>query len=139
MDLEILQTLGIWKKKMKIIKIAATVPPSYMPTRDTPYIYQSILHDTETISPRTGNASYKEYIVRVYDYGGIDGYDRHYSVIAFHGRINGVLIMDWKGEYWNREAAINFAETIILEKRTDRSKCYRAIANNNTINHRFQH
>lgn len=105
---------------MKIIKLAADIPDGYGITRDTPYIFQHRLTDTETVSRRTGRRSNKEYIVRVYHYPDAGTY----GVIAFYGRIGGTLSRDWKGQSARRETALAFARRIIREKAEDASKHY---------------
>jgi hypothetical protein len=90
-----------------------------MPTRETEYIWERRITDTTTQSERTGRRANKEYTVRVYRYP-----DGNYGTIAFYGRINGTLQMDWKGSSAQSIVAIQVASQIINDKLNSRRSNY---------------
>ena len=111
---------NLFGKNDKMIKTARTeVPRGYEPSTSTPYIFSERIIDTTTISARTGRSANKEYIIRVYEYPG-----ERYGVIAFYGRIGGVLQRDWKGFSLRRISAIHRANNYINAKLNDPQKNY---------------
>jgi len=100
---------------MKIYKIAQMVPPQYRPTTETPFIYSQILRDT-TSRTRSGGRSNKEYIIRLYYFRRLDGFDSKYAVIAFNGSIGSTLRRQFKGAFAKYRTAGIVAENLLREK-----------------------